>query len=348
MFGAGGYWGGGERYPLELARAQAHFVPTRLVSFGDRSRRYRLESLEIHVLPLRTRFKGSRLNPLSELLALEVADTQVIHMHQVSTALTDVMTMLGTGMGKRLFVTDHGGSAPTFRRILDTRRFMSGHLAVSRFAASMNPEFAGRTHVIYGGADVGRFKPGLEPRRKTIVYVGRVMPHKGIHDLIDAIEPDMPLEIYGRTYDEPYRQALDERAAGKSVRFFGSASDEDVVRALQTAWVAVLPSVHQSEFGGPYPKPELLGLTLIEAMACATPVVASSVTSLPEVVADGSTGFIFEAGDSMALRDRLRRLWNDDALWERMSAAALARAHGLFTWEQTALRALEAYVEARR
>jgi glycosyltransferase involved in cell wall biosynthesis len=120
------------------------------------------------------------------------------------------------------------------------------------------------------------------------------------------------------------------------------------VDAFQTARVAVLPSVHTSKFGGPYAKPELLGLTLIEAMACGTPVIASSAASLPEVVVDGSTGFIFDAGDSSALRACLRRLWNDDQLWYRMSDAALTRVRDRFTWPKTAIRALEGYATTRR
>ena len=347
MFGAGGYWGGGERYALELARAEAELVPTRLVSFGEEARRLRLGPLQIHVLPIRFRFKRNYLNPISELLPLEVADARVLHVHQDSTILTDAVALIGAAMGKRVVVTDLGGAAPSMRRVFDTSRLISAHLAVSRFAASMNPHYAGRTHVIYGGADLARFRRGSAPRRKVVVYVGRVMPHKGIHDLIDAVDPDMPLEIYGRTYDQSYRTALNEKAAGKHVRFFDSAADDEVVRALQTARVSVLPSVYRSPFGGPYPKPELLGLSLIEAMACATPVVASSAASLPEIVDDGRCGLVFEAGNPTDLRDRLRHLWADDDLWDRMSEAAYDRVHELFTWPLTARRALQAYEAVR-
>jgi glycosyltransferase involved in cell wall biosynthesis len=345
LFGPDGYWGGGERFSLELARAQSRDASVRLVTFGETARRFRLEELEVHVLPVRTRVKGHCLNPISELLVPEIASAPIVHIHQYQTALTDIALLLGRAFRRKLFVTDLGGAAPSLRRWLTLDRFVSGHLALSEFAAGFYPQLQSRTTVIYGGADPKLFAPSTGGRENVIVFVGRLMPHKGIHDLIGAVDADMPLEIYGRPYEPAYRDALRDLALGKNVRFFEAATDEMVREAYQRARVVVLPSVHHSTYGGPAPKAELLGLTLIEAMACGTPVICSSAGAMPEVVTDRVSGYVYPAGDRGALSDRLRALWHDDRLWHSMSEAALQSYHGRFTWRHVAERCRSAYAD---
>src|SRR5262245_36712704 len=112
MFGEGGYWGGGERYPLELARAQAELVPTRLLSFGQRPQRRRFGKLELDVISARLRWRGSDLNPLSRAIARAIASAEVVHVHQFHTFLTDLCLMIGTALRRPVYVTDHGGWGP--------------------------------------------------------------------------------------------------------------------------------------------------------------------------------------------------------------------------------------------
>jgi alpha-maltose-1-phosphate synthase len=342
MFGDDGYWGGGERYPLELARAQAEVVPTRLITFGRLPRRERTGQLELVVLPARHRLRGHELNPLTGAILHELAQTRTVHVHQYHTALTDLVLLLGAITRRRIFVTDHGGWAPNLGPLFPRAAMIAGLLAVSRYSASFFPELRGRTTVIYGGADPRRFVPGDQPR-STILFVGRLMPHKGIDVLIEAVDPDMDVAIYGRPYDRGYRQALGRLAEGKRVRFIEDASDQEIVRAYQSARVLVLPSVVRSRYGPSGDKAELLGLTSIEAMCCGTPIVCSDIGPLPEVVADGETGYLVPAGDARALRRRLQDVLGDDRLWDRMSRSARERASTRFSWDAVAKRALDAY-----
>jgi starch synthase len=111
--------------------------------------------------------------------------------------------------------------------------------------------------------------------------------------------------------------------------------------------VVVIPSVHRTCYGRHVEISELLSLTAIEAMACGTPVVASRIGGIPEVVRDGETGFLAEPGDVTALRDRLSEILADPHLGRRLGAAGRDLVLDRFTWEACAERCLAAYRELR-
>src|SRR5205085_10832980 len=111
-------------------------------------------------------------------------------------------------------------------------------------------------------------------------------------------------------------------AAGRRVRFTGPVADDDLPALYRRASVFVLPTVETTCYGGSVAVTELLGLSVLEAMASGTPVVASRTGGLPEVVRDGETGFLVTPGDVPELHDRLDRLLRDPALARRMGRAA--------------------------
>ena len=121
------------------------------------------------------------------------------------------------------------------------------------------------------------------------------------------------------------------------------AEESRVAATLQNALCVVLPSVHTTVFGEKYDIPELLGLVVIEGMACGTPAIVTDVCSLPEVVVDGETGFVVPPNDAGALRAKIRWLLEhpDDA--RRMGAAARRRVLDVFTWDRVVDRCLAAY-----
>jgi glycosyltransferase involved in cell wall biosynthesis len=343
MFGTGGVWGGGERFALELARAHAEQRATRLVVFGRRTRRLRLGALSIHVLGGRTRRDGRLANPRPELLVGELARAKAVHVHQMESKLTELTALLGLGLRRNVFVTDHGAAGSTVLPRSLRSRLIRGHLAVSRFAASGYPELLDRTSVIYAGVDPAAFAPHSGPRERLVVFVGRLMPHKGVDVLIEALPPSSRLEVYGRPYDARYAADLQELARGKNVHFVTAASDAEIVRAYQRARVSVLPSVDRTMYGGSVAKTELFGLTLVEAMACGTPVICTTAGAMSEVVIDGETGYVVPPSETVSLRHRLEALLSDDLLWRQMSAAAAAHVRRRFTWSHVAERSLAAY-----
>ena len=228
---------------------------------------------------------------------------------------------------------------------------MQGLLSVSEYSANLLPQFGSRRRVIGAGVDIERFRPP-EPgarRDREIVFVGRILPHKGIHMLIRAIDEDMRLHIYGRQYDRHYRDWLGSLARDKAVFFHESAADEEIVAAYQRARVAVLPSLDRNDAGQPLIKSELFGIALAEAMACGTPAVCSRVGGMPEVVVDGVTGLVVPARALEELREALRTICDaSESRWREMSVAARQQACARWAWERVSERTLEAYDELGR
>jgi glycosyltransferase involved in cell wall biosynthesis len=343
-FGAGGLWGGGERYPLALALAMSELVSTRLVVFGPRLQRQRVGRLEICQLPTRTMWKAGSVNPLSERFLAFPLLSRRLHVHQYHSVVANLSLVLGAALRREVFVTDHGGASYDYADRFGLERLLTGFLPVSAFSASLLPQLADRTSApIYGGADPARFHPGQEKRRRQVIYVGRLMPHKGIDTLLRAVDERTPVRIFGRAYDRAYRAELERLAQGKEVVFTETASDEEIAEAYRRSRVAVLPSVHEASTGEFHPWPELLGLTLLEAMASGTPVIASRVGGMPEIVSEGETGYLVEPGDSDTLGQRIGELLDRPADWRRMSERCLETVAERYTWRHVAERCLEAY-----
>jgi glycosyltransferase involved in cell wall biosynthesis len=343
LFGPRGIFGGGERYPLELARAMARLVPTRLLSFGPEAAAFTYEDLEIRILPSKRNWKGSEVNPVSGRLAYELAGSRIVHAHHWESVVTNLCLVAGATLRKRVYATDLGGSGPNYWRKFRLHRLLSGFLAVSQFAASFYPELVDRSSVISGGVDLARHQPGPRHRTRRALFVGRLLPHKGIDVLIEALAPQTPLHVMGRPYDPAFRERLQRLAAGKSVTFDEAATDDDVVVAYQTSRVLVLPSTYEPVHGPPAPKAELLGLTLLEAMACGTPAVCTNVGGMPEVVSHGETGLVVPTGDARELADAVEGLLEENGTWRSMSEAAATDAHSRFGWNHVAQRCLAAY-----
>src|SRR5207244_7382908 len=95
--------------------------------------------------------------------------------------------------------------------------------------------------------------------------------------------------------------------------------------------------------GRRYTKSEILGLTLLEAMACQTPVVCTSIGGMPELVVDGETGVVVPPNDSAALGAAVESLLDDPARARRLGAAGRERVLQRFTWTAVAERCLDAY-----
>lgn len=343
-FGADGHWGGGERYPLALAQAMSRKVSTRLVVLGPHPGHERVQALEVCRLPVRTRFKQGSVNPLSEALPLYVATTGRLHLHQYQSVLTNVCMVLGWVGRRHVFCTDHGGASYNYADRYSLERLLTRFIPVSQYSASLFPRLADRASPpVFGGVDVGRFHPDGDRRERQVIYVGRLLPHKGIDVLLRAVDDRTRVRVFGHPYDPGYRAQLHRLAAGKNVTFHEHAADAEIVDAYRRSMVSVLPSVHHASDGRFHPWPELLGLSLLESMACGTPVVASSVGGIPEVLDDGETGFLVRPGDPDELGERIGELLDPSARWSRMSARGVEVVRERFTWDHVAERCLRIY-----
>lgn len=337
-----GIIGGAERYSFELARHMAERVPTRLVTFGRRSRTARIDRLEVTVLAA-TYVRGQRTNPVAAGMWGALRGAAVVHCHQQHVLATSLAAVAARLRGARVFVTDLGGGGWDVSSYVSTDRWFHGHLHISEYSRRVSGHSARPTaRVVLGGVDLRRFAPQGAVGR-NVLFVGRLLPHKGIHDLIDAVSPDVPLRIVGRSGGDQYVEDLRRRAARKRVTFVHDADDERLVKEYREARCVVLPSVYTLPDGRATAVPELLGQTLLEAMACGRPAICTDVASMPEVVVDRETGLVVPPNDPAALGRAIGALTADPELAARMGEAGLARVRARFRWDQVVARCLDAY-----
>jgi glycosyltransferase involved in cell wall biosynthesis len=176
--------------------------------------------------------------------------------------------------------------------------------------------------------DEARREAGLDPEDFVVFFAGRVIPEKGVDVLVDAFRllserrARCHLVVLGPPGTDPaqaraYNEDLERRAAGLSVSWLPPRSD--VVPLLQAADVAVVPSRWA----------EPLSRSIMEAMACGVPVVASQVGGSPEILTGWMSDYLFPSEDAGALADVLGSLYgwrsDDPALGKRFRDAAEAR-----------------------
>jgi len=206
-----------------------------------------------------------------------------------------------------------------------------------------------RVVVIHNGIDPDQFRrteardvlARRGVREPYVLFVGRITDQKGIFHLLEAA-PKLPREVQvvlcASAPDTPEIEARLKRAVAEhpNVRWIGEMIPVDeVVQLYSHAAVFVCPSVY-----------EPFGLINLEAMACETPVVASAVGGILEVVEDGKTGLLVEPGRPDALAAAIRGLLEDPARGRAMGRAGRLRVEAQFSWTSVAARTQEVYADA--
>jgi glycosyltransferase involved in cell wall biosynthesis len=350
LFGPAGIFGGGERYPLELGRALAREIDCELVTFACAPGvRVEPSGLRVRVVRPLVHLGGHPAHPVGLGVVRALAAADIVHAHHMRSAPSRVAALLARGRGSRTAVTDHGLRGGSWGGLLP--RLFDRFLTVSAYSARELGAPPTRTRVIFGGADPERYFPDRDVVRRGVLFVGRVTPHKGIDRLIAALPPDAELRVVGSAGHDPrpperdYPLLLRRLASGRRVEFLGAVPDDELPALYRAAQVLVLPSVHRTCYGRAVRISELLGLALLEAMASGTPVIASRLGGLPEVVEHGVTGFLVEPGDAAELRERIEEVTRDRRLAARLGQNAREHVLARFTWQACAERCLEAYAE---
>jgi starch synthase len=228
-----------------------------------------------------------------------------------------------------------------------------------------------RVHVIYNGIDPSIYQPvtatdaleryGVDPSRPIVLFVGRITRQKGIIHLVRAIpmlDPSAQVVLCAGAPDTPEIAAEMEQAVSNAQREHGNVvwiqemlPRQAVIQFYSHATVFCCPSVY-----------EPFGIINLEAMACGTPVVASAVGGIPEVVVDGETGLLvpleqrttspFDPLDphqfSADLAAAINRLLADRALRERMARAGRLRVEREFAWPAIARQTADLYARLKQ
>jgi glycosyltransferase involved in cell wall biosynthesis len=167
-----------------------------------------------------------------------------------------------------------------------------------------------------------------------------------VNYLVEAIPSDVPLKLIGQAMEEPFFRELQTLAAGKRVTFHHDCTDADIVRAYRSSLCVVLPSVYRNLYGKETKVPELLGQTLLEGMACATPAICTDVASMAEIVEDGRSGFVVPPNDPSAICRKIFWLREHPSEAGAMGRTARQRVLDKFTWPAVVQRCLEIYRRA--
>jgi glycosyltransferase involved in cell wall biosynthesis len=331
-----------------LSRALARHVECELITFGPSGRLERDSSgLRIRTLPALAWLHGHPAHPFAPALVAAIARAEVVHTHHMRSLPSRMAALVGRARRTWLCVTDHGLQGSAWGGLLP--RLFDRFLTVSAYSARELDSPPRRTRVIYGGADPSRYRPDRFVTRHGVLFVGRLTPHKGVDCLLSALPEAATLRIVGTPGHDPrpperdYPDLLRTLAKSRQVAFLHTVSDAELPLLYRSARVFVLPSVEQTCYGKHVRVSELLGLSLLEAMASGTPVVASAVGGVPEIVRDGLTGFLVPPGDVAAMRERLSQLLTDPTLAQTLGDNAREDVLGRFTWERVAERCLNAY-----
>lgn len=352
-FGSAGLFGGGERYPLELARAMAGRVDCQLITFSrGATADETVGSLRIRTIRSWVQMRGHPAHPVAPGLVAPLRDADVIHTHHMHSAPSRIAALTARMLGKPAVTTDHGLQGGDWGGVLP--RLFERFLCVSAYSARVLRAPPLRTSIIYGGADTRRFAPDSQISRAGILFVGRITPHKGVDRLIEALPLRERLTIAGsighdrHSPENDYPALLGSLAMRRDVKFMGPIGDELLPDLYRSAKVLALPSVHRTCYGRDVAVSELLGLVILEAMSSGTPVVCSALGGLPEIVQQGVTGYLVEPGNTSELRERLTEIVRDPGLAMRMGRNARDLVQERFTWEACADRCLPAYEDVVR
>jgi len=157
-----------------------------------------------------------------------------------------------------------------------------------------------------------------QPHARRIICPGRIWAMKGQDVLIKAIAllksryPDLTVQFAGGGGMRPYcKEMAGKLGLASNCYFSGNISHDAMLKDMARAWVAVVPS-----------REEPFGRVLIEAMAVGTPVIASCVGGIPELLTDGREGFLVPPENPEALAEKIALLLSDRDLRKKMSAQA--------------------------
>lgn len=196
-----------------------------------------------------------------------------------------------------------------------------------------------KIHVIANGADLDLFKATPTEKRnlKRFVFVGALVPHKGIDILIHAFAkalskvPDAELHIYGSSKLWGEESFIDEKDISRQVpqiKFFGAVGQNEIASAFGSAGACIIPSRWFDSFP----------LTAVEALVTGCPVIAFDVGGIKEAVSHKINGEIISEVSEQALNSTIERLLSSPETLMRYSNHALNNARNIFTWENTALK----------
>jgi D-inositol-3-phosphate glycosyltransferase len=190
--------------------------------------------------------------------------------------------------------------------------------------------------IVYPGVDTDLFHPDAPPAfdhdETTILFVGRFVESKGLFDLLDALaatrdfDTDVHLSIIGRGDHDAVERRIGRHGLGSAVSIVGSVPHDDLPGYYTAADVVCSPSHYES-----------FGMVNMEAMACGTPVITTTVDGVTEYAIDGETALLVPPGSPDELADAIATAAESPELRTRLATQGRAVAER-YSWEQSSKR----------
>ena len=219
-------------------------------------------------------------------------------------------------------------------------------------ARQIEARYRRRVTVIHNGVDTGVFHPrphhdgerqrlGAGPGDMLMVSVGRLVGWKGVRIVLDALARTPAHVRYLVVGSGPEEENLKRQAQALGlsarVQFFGRVPHAALPGILSQSDLFVQPSIGEEAFG----------ISVVEAMACGLPVLASNNGGLPEIVVEGETGRLLPPGDAAAWARAIADLAAKPHALAALASRARARAEAKFTWAENAALLEAIFMEKR-
>ncbi len=352
-------YGGVEMHFYQLAHhiALLDNVELHIVTLGCNNEQFEENGIKYHIIE-KSSFRPFRILDIvklrKEILKIK---PDILHVQGTSIIYIPVATLIGNNYPVLLTVHGLVKSAVRFER--GVHRFISKviRIPLEKYAISKIQNIVvcspameslvsnmtnSKIYVIPNGInleDIDDVKP-LELNPPNILFVGLLWNVKGVDILLNAVPiikksiPDLSVYIVGSgPCENELKKLVKELDIEENIKFLGFISGKEKYSYYTSADICVFPSRH-----------EAFGITLLEAMACGKPVVASNVGGIPYVVEDGKTGLLFEGGNVEDLAEKVIALLNDEKLRDKMGKAGRERVKD-FTWDKIAEQTVSVYKE---
>ncbi|MFD1571297.1 glycosyltransferase family 4 protein [Halorubrum laminariae] len=337
-----------------LQAEQGHEVTVLTTNNGDRSLPRRESRNGYTLIRHRELFRpldNSIVPGIARTLRRKIVNFDIIHLHSHLYFTSNIGALLSKWADKPVVVTNHGLVSQTapgwiqsiFNSTLGKFTFEAADVVLCYTDTDRKrlekKNIGTDLEVIHNGIDCTRFTPNNGTSKKQILFVGRLKPGKGVDDLVQSfgeLSEDYPgweLHIVG---DGPLLPDLKEEAeqlgVSSSVTFHGEVPNERLPHLYQTASIFTLPSYSEG-----------LPRTVLEAMACGTPVVTSELEQLQALVKDA--GLTAPAGEPQKLASALANLVENPRMRREFGSIGRERVEENYSWEDTVRQTTEVYKE---
>ena len=180
-----------------------------------------------------------------------------------------------------------------------------------------------------------RQKQGIDSETLCLLNVGSNHPRKNITNILKAInilkEKRLSFHLWkvGKDFSDEQKAYIQAQGLEDYISYFGKPDKEALLDIYNAADILIAPSLHEG-----------FGMTLLEAMACGTPVITSNVSAMPEVVEDA--GLLVDPTNSQEIANAVLTLHKDSTYYQKLVDKGLARVKS-FTWEKTAEEIAQIY-----